>query len=90
MELAVDLLADLVLNSVCDAAELEREKDVILQEIGQTLDTPDDVVFDNLQSVAFKDQAIGRTILGPAENVKAFTRDGLMGFWLTIIWRATL
>lgn len=80
MELAVDLLADLVLNSVCDAAELEREKDVILQEIGQTLDTPDDVVFDNLQSVAFKDQAIGRTILGSAENVKAFTRDGLMAF----------
>lgn len=80
MELAVDLLADLVLNSVCDADELEREKDVILQEIGQTLDTPDDVVFDNLQSVAFKGQPIGRTILGEAETVKAFTHESLMKF----------
>ena len=47
MELAVDLLSDLVLNSICDAEELEREKEVILQEIGQTLDTPDDIVFDH-------------------------------------------
>lgn len=80
LKLAVDLLSDLVLNSVCDAHELEREKDVILQEIGQTLDTPDDIVFDNLQSVAFKDQPIGRTILGDAETVKAFTRESLLAF----------
>lgn len=78
--LAVGLLADLLLNSVFDPDEIEREKDVVLQEIGQTLDTPDDVVFDNLQAVAFKDQAIGRTILGPAENVRAFSRDGLIAF----------
>lgn len=80
LPLAVDLLGDLVINSVCDAEELEREKDVILQEIGQTLDTPDDVVFDHLQSVAFKDQPIGRTILGDAETVRGFNRDGLMSF----------
>lgn len=80
MPLAVDLLADLVLNSLCDEVELEREKEVILQEIGQTLDTPDDVVFDNLQAVAFKDQAIGRTILGDAATVKSFTRQNLLDF----------
>lgn len=80
MPLAVDLLGDLVINSVCDAQELEREKDVILQEIGQTVDTPDDIVFDHLQSVAFKDQPIGRTILGDAETVRGFNRDGLMSF----------
>ena len=80
MPLAVDLLADLVLNSVCDAEELEREKEVILQEIGQTLDTPDDIVFDHLQSVAFKGQAIGRTILGEADTVRAFRRENLLAF----------
>lgn len=81
--LAVDLLADLVLNSVCDANELEREKDVILQEIGQTSDTPDDIVFDNLQSVAFKNQPIGRTILGDAETVRGFARQNLLDFLQT-------
>ena len=80
LSLAVGLLGDLVINSVCDAKELEREKDVILQEIGQTLDTPDDIVFDHLQSVAFKGQPIGRTILGEADNVRSFNRDGLMSF----------
>lgn len=80
LPLAVDLLGDLVINSVCDAEELEREKDVILQEIGQTLDTPDDIVFDHLQSVAFKDQPIGRTILGDAATVRGFNREGLMSF----------
>lgn len=83
LALGINLLADLVLNSVCDAAELEREKDVILQEIGQTLDTPDDTVFDNLQAVAFKDQPIGRTILGEADTVRGFTRDALMDFMRT-------
>lgn len=80
LPLAVDLLSDLVLNSVCDADELEREKDVILQEIGQTQDTPDDIVFDHLQGVAFKGQSIGRTILGDADNVQSFTREKVLGF----------
>lgn len=83
LPLAVGLLGDLVINSVCDAKELEREKDVILQEIGQTLDTPDDIVFDHLQSVAFKNQPIGRSILGDADNVRGFSRDGLMNFLST-------
>jgi predicted Zn-dependent peptidase len=81
--LAVDLLADLVLNSVCDPVEVEREKEVILQEVGQALDTPDDIVFDHLQSVAFKDQAIGRTILGEPHNIKSFTQDDLKDFLAT-------
>lgn len=81
--LAVDLLADLVLNSVCDSDELEREKDVILQEIGQTHDTPDDIVFDYLQNAAFPDQPIGRTILGEIDNVRNFTRDDLKRFLAT-------
>jgi predicted Zn-dependent peptidase len=80
LPLAVDILSDIVINSQCDDEELTREKDVILQEIGQALDTPDDVVFDHLQAVAFKDQAIGRTILGPPETVKSLTRQDLRSY----------
>ena len=53
---------------------------MILQEIGQALDTPDDIVFDWLQEVSYPDQAFGRTILGPAERVSSFTARDLKGF----------
>jgi len=78
--LALDVIADIVLNPIFDPAEIEVERGVILQEIGQTLDTPDDVVFDWLQESAYPGQALGRTILGPAERVRAFARDDLYGF----------
>ncbi len=75
--LAVDLLSDIILNSVFDEQELEREKDVILQELGQAIDTPDDIVFDHLQAVAFSGQALGRSILGTSDTIKSFTSDTL-------------
>jgi len=78
--LALDVIADIVLNPVFDPREIEVERGVILQEIGQALDTPDDVIFDWLQEVAFPDQPMGRSILGPAERVRAFSRDDLAGF----------
>lgn len=78
--LGLDVISDIVLNPVFDAGEIETERGVILQEIGQALDTPDDVVFDWLQEAAFPDQPIGRTILGPSERVKSFGRDDLSGF----------
>ncbi|MCP5038372.1 MAG: insulinase family protein [Rhodobacteraceae bacterium] len=78
--LAFDVISDIVLNPVFDAAEIEVERGVILQEIGQALDTPDDVVFDWLQEAAYPDQPLGRTILGPAERVKAFSQGDLAGF----------
>ncbi|MEM6895900.1 MAG: pitrilysin family protein [Pseudomonadota bacterium] len=78
--LALDVISDIVLNPVFDARELEVERGVILQEIGQSLDTPDDVVFDWLQETAFPDQPIGRSILGPSERVKSFSRDDLSTF----------
>jgi predicted Zn-dependent peptidase len=67
--LAVDLLADIVLNPAFDPREIEVERGVILQEIGQVLDTPDDIIFDWLQQVAYPGQPLGRTILGPEERV---------------------
>ena len=73
--LAVDLIADIVLNPAFDPGEIEVERGVILQEIGQAADTPDDIIFDWLQEEAFPEQPLGRTILGPAERVRGFHRD---------------
>lgn len=78
--LALDVISDILLNPIFDAKEIETERHVILQEIGQSLDTPDDIIFDWLQEKAYADQAMGRTILGPSERVQAFGRDDLAGF----------
>ncbi|WGH79893.1 M16 family metallopeptidase [Jannaschia ovalis] len=78
--LAVDLISDIVLNPVFDAREIETERGVILQEIGQALDTPDDIIFDWLQEAAYPEQPIGRTILGPSERVQAFDAGDLRRF----------
>ena len=78
--LAMDVISDIVLNSVFDPSEVEIERGVILSEIGQSLDTPDDVIFDWLQEVSYPDQPLGRTILGPEERVRSFTRDDLHAF----------
>ncbi|MEO0344222.1 MAG: pitrilysin family protein [Pseudomonadota bacterium] len=78
--LALDVVSDIVLNSVFDPKEVEVERGVILQEIGQTFDTPDDIVFDWLQEVSYPDQALGRSILGPAENIRRFSREDLQRF----------
>jgi predicted Zn-dependent peptidase len=71
--LAVDILADILTESAFDEDELEREKQVILQEIGAANDTPDDVVFDKFSETAFRDQTLGRPILGTPETVLSFT-----------------
>ena len=78
--LAIDIIADILQNSAFDQTELERERQVILQEIGQALDTPDDLVFDNLQEIAYPSQALGRTILGTPERVRAFRRNDLSSY----------
>ena len=78
--LAIDVISDILLNPIFDQRELETERGVILQEIGQSLDTPDDVIFDWLQEAAFPNQPLGRTILGPSELVKNFSREDLLEF----------
>ncbi|RJL07919.1 insulinase family protein [Paracoccus siganidrum] len=78
--LAFDVISDIVLNPIFDEREIEVERGVILQEIGQSLDTPDDVIFDWLQEAAYPDQAMGRAILGQAERVSGFGRADLAGF----------
>ena len=78
--LALDVIGDIVLNPAFDPKEIEVERHVILQEIGQALDTPDDIIFDWLQEVSYPDQSFGRTILGPAERVAKFARADLQTF----------
>ena len=78
--LALDVISDIVLHPIFDPKEIETERHVILQEIGQALDTPDDIIFDWLQEASYPDQPFGRTILGPAEKVASFTAEDLRAF----------
>jgi predicted Zn-dependent peptidase len=79
-ELALDVIGDLLTDSAFDPEELEREKNVIIQEIGAVEDTPDDLVFDLLTATAWPDQPIGRPILGTREGVEAFDRPAIDGY----------
>jgi predicted Zn-dependent peptidase len=78
--LAVDLLADILQHTTMPDDELARERELVIQEIAQVHDTPDDIVFDLFQETAFPDQPIGRSILGTAESVGGFTRQELMDY----------
>lgn len=75
---ATDIIADLIINSNMPDEEVERERHVVLQEIGMTIDTPDDLVFDLHQECAFPDQPLGAPILGTVEIIKNMSRDALM------------
>jgi predicted Zn-dependent peptidase len=77
---ALDVIADIVLNPLFRKSDIETERHVILQEIGQALDTPDDIIFDWLHEVSYPDQPFGRTILGPEERVSAFRKADFEGF----------
>ncbi|MEX0922067.1 MAG: pitrilysin family protein [Rhodovibrionaceae bacterium] len=78
--LALDIVSDILLNSTFAPQEVERERSVILQEIGQAQDTPDDIIFDHFQETAFPGQAVGRPVLGRAETVGSFSREDLRGY----------
>ncbi|HWB49912.1 MAG TPA: pitrilysin family protein [Stellaceae bacterium] len=78
--LALDILADILQHSTFEPNELERERAVILQEIGQANDTPDDIVFDYFQERAFPDQAMGRPVLGSPEIIKSLSRKAVVSY----------
>ena len=77
VNLALDVLADILSEPTFDPEELRREQNVITQEIGATEDAPDDLVFDRLQETAFPDQPIGRSILGTPDTVRSFSAKSL-------------
>ncbi|MFC7399458.1 M16 family metallopeptidase [Chelatococcus sp. GCM10030263] len=78
--LALDILADILTESIIDEGDLEREKAVILQEIGAVEDTPDDLINDVFLEAAFPAQPLGRPILGTPETVAGFTPDAVKRF----------
>ena len=80
LPLAMAVISDLVFRPVIDAAELEREKAVIDQEIAEAADTPDDLVFDFAQTAAFGDTPLGRPILGKTKSVGGATAQTLHAF----------
>ena len=80
LPLAVDILCDILTNSLFDADELQREKHVILQEIGAAHDTPDDIVFHRFTETAWLAQTVGRSILGTPQSIEAFSSDDLRRF----------
>jgi predicted Zn-dependent peptidase len=77
VSLGVELIADMVLRPHFAADELEREKDVVLQELGEARDTPNDIIFDELWEAAFADQPLGRSVLGEEATIGAVTTDDL-------------
>jgi predicted Zn-dependent peptidase len=80
VDLALDILSDILMNSAFAETELERERAVIVQEIGQVNDVPDEIVFDRLQEIAFPDQPLGRPILGTSEIVQNMPRTTLVEY----------
>ncbi len=78
--LAVDVIADFLQNATLDDVELCRERTVVIQEIMQSLDTPDDMIFDRFQETAFPDQPLGRPVLGAPEHIEQISRDVLLGY----------
>ncbi len=80
LPLALDVLSDMIQRSTFPDIDLEKERGVIIQEIGMTNDTPDDLVFDHYQKVAYPDQSLGMPILGTANIVQNMTKDTLFDY----------
>ncbi|HYP62437.1 MAG TPA: pitrilysin family protein [Acidocella sp.] len=80
LALGADIIGDILCNSTFEPDEVERERGVILQEIGQANDTPDDIVFDHFQSAAYPAQPMGRPVLGTEQIIRNMKRETLHGF----------
>src|SRR3712207_3373382 len=80
VDVALDVLGDILIHSAFDAGELAREKGVILQEYAAVEDTPDDLIYDAFMETAFASQAVGRPILGTPETIKSFDEATIRAF----------
>ena len=83
LPLGIELLSDMILHPHFAADDLAREKEVVLQELGEARDTPSDIIFDELWTAAYPDQPLGRSVLGDEGSIAAITVDDLHG------WRAS-
>jgi predicted Zn-dependent peptidase len=79
-EKALEIISDIINNSLYDQSEIDKEYDVICQEIAQTLDNPDELCYENLMSSAFKGSTLGKSILGTEESIKIFNKDMMKNF----------
>lgn len=80
---AVDILSDILLNSNLDERAIQRERDVILREMQEVNKQNSEVVFDHLHATAFQYSPLGRTILGPVDNIKKISRQDLVDYMKT-------
>ncbi|MBX3071477.1 MAG: insulinase family protein [Thermomicrobiales bacterium] len=80
-DLAFDVLADMVRNSVIDKTELDKERSVIIEEIRGSEDSPEDYVHDIIDEVIWGTHSVGRSIAGSEETVGAISRDQMVSFW---------
>ena len=83
LPLGIEILTDILQNSTFSEKELDRERGVILQEIGMYLDSPDEMIFDYWQEKAFPNQPIGRSILGKTDIIKNISREEVKKFMLS-------
>lgn len=83
VEQAMDILSDILQNSLLDPKAVDRERDVILREMEEVNKQKDEVVLDLLHETAFQGTGLGRTILGPEENIRALTRSDLKNYIAT-------
>ena len=79
-ERAVELIADITLNSTFPHKEIEKEKAVIIDEIKSYKDSPDEMLFEEFEEILFKGHPIGNAILGTAKTVQKFKRDNILRF----------
>ena len=77
---AIELISDITFNSVFPAKEIEKEKDVVIEEINSYLDNPSELIFDDFEELIFSNQPIGRNILGTPESVKSFSQKMIFDF----------
>lgn len=80
LERAIDTVSDLVVSPNFPAKELEKEKDVVLEEMKMYEDNPEDLIFDRFESVIYQDHELGRPIIGSPETVSSFSRDQLLSY----------
>ncbi len=89
-KLAIDILHDIFVESSLDEDEMERERDVILQEIAASKDQPDDLVFDLSQAASFGDHPLGRSILGPARLIETLSREQMVAWRNRNYWASRI
>ena len=79
-ERAIELISDITFNSIFSEKEIEKEKDVVIEEINSYLDNPAELIFDDFEEMIFENQPIGRNILGTPESVKSISSKKLFSF----------